>query len=144
MRSTNFAPAAFLIASFAIFLFVGLGLTFFTVNPFATAVLFAILFLMAAITMSYRILGRRTHTDDTAARRIRAAIDRNGESQSGLKPKRGESLAELMDALDDDDLYDLRQHIKRRLMDQVDAGDDEYVETFEELLADVEDKRKRG
>lgn len=93
--------------------------------------------IVAGMLVLFVGLSLQNGTRDTAARqRVRAIL--NGE-----KPKQGENLAELMSVLSDDDLYDLRQHIKRRLLEQAYSGDDSAFESFEALLADVEAKRKR-
>jgi ABC-type bacteriocin/lantibiotic exporter with double-glycine peptidase domain len=65
-----------------------------------------------------------------------AAAQENAE-----KPKRGESLSELMSILNDEDIDDLRARVKARLEEQIDTADASEMETFEELLA--EHKRKR-
>jgi len=58
------------------------------------------------------------------------------------KPKRGESLGELMSILNDEDIDDLRARVKARLEEQIDHADAEEIETFADLLTEV--KRKRG
>jgi len=93
--------------------------------------------IVAGMLFMFVGLSLQNSTRDTAAsQRVRAIL--NGE-----KPKHGENLAELMSVLSDDDLYDLRQHIKRRFLEQAYAGDDREFESFEALLADVEARRKR-
>jgi hypothetical protein len=58
------------------------------------------------------------------------------------KPKRGESLSELMSILNDEDIDDLRERVKARLEEQIDDANAEEIETFADLLAET--KRKRG
>jgi len=59
------------------------------------------------------------------------------------KAKRGDNLAEMMALLDEDDIYDLRQRIKARLMDQIDSGSLEDVESFEHLLSSRERQKRK-
>lgn len=59
------------------------------------------------------------------------------------KAKRGDNLAEMMALLDEDDIYDLRQRIKERLMDQIDSGSLEDVESFEHLLSSRERQKRK-
>ena len=58
------------------------------------------------------------------------------------KPKRGESLSELMSILNDEDIDDLRGRVKARLEEQIDSADAEEIDAFAEMLD--ERKRKRG
>ena len=58
------------------------------------------------------------------------------------KPKRGESLGDLMSILNEEDIDDLRARVKARLAEQIDSADESEIETFEELLNE-EGKRKR-
>jgi hypothetical protein len=58
------------------------------------------------------------------------------------KAKRGGNLAEMLSMLDDEDVYEIRQRIKQRLLDRVDNGSDEDVESFEQLLS-ARDRQKR-
>ena len=106
-------------------------------SPLGTLLFLGVGVIVAGMLFLFVMLSLQSGTRDTAAsQRVRAIL--NGE-----KPKHGENLAELMSVLSDDDLYDLRRHIKRRLLEQAYAGDDQEFESFEALLADVEAKRKR-
>lgn len=58
------------------------------------------------------------------------------------KPKRGESLDEMMELLSDEDIDELRRRAKQRIAEQIDGGDMEEVQTFEELLSRTKQKRK--
>lgn len=58
------------------------------------------------------------------------------------KPKRGESLDEMMAMLSDEDIDELRRRAKQRIAEQIDSGDVEEVQTFEELLSRTKQKRK--
>lgn len=58
------------------------------------------------------------------------------------KPKRGESLDEMMALLSDEDIDELRRRAKQRIAEQIDSGDIEDVQTFEELLSRTKQKRK--
>ena len=58
------------------------------------------------------------------------------------KLKRGESLEEMMSLLDDEDIDELRRRAKQRIAEQIDSGDVEEVQTFEELLSRTKQKRK--
>lgn len=58
------------------------------------------------------------------------------------KLKRGESLEELMSVLDDEDIDELRDRARRRIAEQIDSGDIEDVQTFEQLLSRTKQKRK--
>ena len=58
------------------------------------------------------------------------------------KLKRSESLEEMMSVLDDEDIDELRRRAKQRIAEQIDSGDVEEVQTFEELLSRTKQKRK--
>jgi hypothetical protein len=58
------------------------------------------------------------------------------------KPKRGESLEEMMTLLSDEDIDELRRRAKQRIAEGIDSGDIEDVQTFEELLSRTKQKRK--
>jgi hypothetical protein len=58
------------------------------------------------------------------------------------KAKRGDNLGEMLSMLDEEDVYEIRQRIKQRLLDRVDSGSDEDVESFEQLLS-TRDRQKR-
>lgn len=58
------------------------------------------------------------------------------------KPKRGESLEEMMSLLNDEDIDELRRRAKQRIAEQIDSGSPEEVQTFEELLSRAKQKRK--
>ena len=58
------------------------------------------------------------------------------------KPKRGESVEEMMAMLSDEDIDELRRRAKQRIAEQIDSGDVEDVQTFEELLSRTKQKRK--
>jgi hypothetical protein len=94
--------------------------------------------IVTGVLMSLAMLRLGSQVERLTEDRLRA------ERQRLEKPKRGDSLAELIDVLDDADAEDLRHHIKQRLMKQVDSGSTEDVESFEELLADAGRKAKRG
>ncbi len=73
------------------------------------------------------------------------ATDESSEAEHGEKPKRGDSLAELMALLNDEDIEDLRQRVKSRMIEQIETGTPEEVETFEQLLETPEKpSRKSG
>lgn len=71
------------------------------------------------------------------------ATDESSEAERGEKPKRGDSLAELMALLNEDDIEDLRQRVKSRMIEQINTGSPEEVETFEELLESHEDQERK-
>lgn len=58
------------------------------------------------------------------------------------KAKRGDNLAEMLSMLDEEDVYEIRQRIKQRLLDRVDSGSAEEMESFEDLLS-ARDRQKR-
>lgn len=58
------------------------------------------------------------------------------------KAKRGDNLGEMLSMLDEEDVYEIRQRIKQRLLDRVDNGSDEDMESFEQLLS-TRDRQKR-
>jgi hypothetical protein len=58
------------------------------------------------------------------------------------KPKRGESLGELMSILNDEDIDDLRARVKARLEEQIDSADMSEMETFADLLEETKRKRR--
>lgn len=58
------------------------------------------------------------------------------------KVKRGDNLGEMLAMLDEEDVYEIRQRIKQRLLDRVDNGSDEDMESFEQLLS-TRDRQKR-
>jgi hypothetical protein len=139
MGAKNFPTGGAAAGILAVLLIIGLAELSSGVSPaIGTMLLIGVAVIVAGMILMFVMLSLQgSHRDSIAYQRVRDLID-------GDKPKRGESLAELMSALSDGDLYDLRQHIKRRLIEQADAGDDDDFETFEALLADVEAKRKRG
>lgn len=59
------------------------------------------------------------------------------------KAKRGDNLSEMLSMLDEEDVYEIRQRIKQRLMDRVDTGSDEDVESFEDLLSTRARQKRR-
>lgn len=65
-----------------------------------------------------------------------------GSAYRPEKPKRGESLHAMLSMLSDEDIDELRQRAKQRIADQIDSGDIEEVQTFEELLSRTKQKRK--
>jgi hypothetical protein len=68
-------------------------------------------------------------------------VDVNIDTQAG-KAKRGDNLGEMLSMLDEEDVYEIRQRIKQRLLDRVDSGSDEDMESFEQLLS-TRDRQKR-
>ena len=58
------------------------------------------------------------------------------------KAKRGDNLGEMLSMLDEEDVYEIRQRIKQRLLDRVDTGSNEDVESFEDLLS-ARDRQRR-
>ena len=58
------------------------------------------------------------------------------------KAKRGDNLSEMLSMLDEEDVYEIRQRIKQRLLDRVDSGSNEDIESFEQLLS-ARDRQKR-
>jgi hypothetical protein len=134
----SFPTGVVALSILTILMLVGIGGMFFSVSPWGTILFYGVVFIMISMVLLAWMLRRQETVRDTAAyQRIRNNL-------TGDKIKRGDSLAELMSVLSDDDLEELREHIKYRLMDQADAGDDDDFETFEALLADVQAKRKRG
>ena len=138
MNQRNFPTGVVALIILTLLMLIGVGGLIFGVSPLGGVLFFSVVMIMLSVVVLFWMLNRpsQRYRDDAALRRARAQLATG-------KPKRGSSLAELMSVLSDEDLYDLRQHIKHRLMDQVDAGDDATVETFEALLADAETKRKR-
>jgi hypothetical protein len=65
-----------------------------------------------------------------------------GIDASDGKPKRGESLGELMSILNDGDIDDLRARVKARLEEQIDSTDASEMETFADLLDETKRKRR--
>lgn len=61
---------------------------------------------------------------------------------SAGKPKRGESMGELMSILNDEDVDDLRTRVRARLEEQIDHADADEVETFADLLDETKQKRQ--
>ena len=59
------------------------------------------------------------------------------------KAKRGDNLSEMIALLEEEDIYELRQRVKQRLMDQIDGGNLEDVESFEQLLSSRERQKRR-
>ncbi|MBK8139148.1 MAG: hypothetical protein IPK52_25575 [Chloroflexi bacterium] len=104
-----------------------------TLRYIVVAIIWVGMFILAAY-MSRRALRRE---DDTAE--SLPGADQNE------KPKRGDSLAELMALLNDEDIEDLRQRVKSRMIEQIETGTPEEVETFEQLLETPEKpSRKSG
>lgn len=137
MNRKGFPTGGVALAILVILLLIGIGGTTSYGSPLGTLMSLGIIVIIGAMLFMFVMLSLQgSRRDSVAYQRVRDVID-------GAKPKRGESLTELMSALSDDDLYEVRQYIKRRLMAQADAGDDDEFESFEALLADVEAKRKR-
>lgn len=63
-------------------------------------------------------------------------------SDAPIKPKRSMTLDDMMTLLTDEDLDELRQRAKQRIMEQIDGGDVKDVQTFEDLLLNAKQKRK--
>lgn len=68
-------------------------------------------------------------------------VDVNVDTQAG-KAKRGDNLSDMLSMLDDEDVYEIRQRIKQRLLDRVETGSNAEVESFEDLLS-ARDRQKR-
>ena len=138
MRQKRFPTGGVALGILVILLVIGLVELSYGVSPMlGTVLLLGVGVIVAGMFIMFVMLSwQEAHRDSIAYQRVREVLETG-------KPKRGENLVELMSALSDDDLYDVRQYIKRRLIEQADAGDDDEFETFEALLADVEDKRKR-
>ena len=64
------------------------------------------------------------------------------QKEADGKPKRGESLGDLMSILNHEDIEDLRARVKARLEEQIDSADADEMETFADLLDDQKQKRK--
>ena len=138
MNQRNFSTGVVALSILTILMLIGIGGLMFGVSPWGTILFYGVVFIMISMVLLAWMLRRQETVRDTAAyQRIRNNL-------TGDKVKRGDSLVELMSVLSDDDLEELREHIKYRLMDLVDAGDDAYVESFEALLVDVQAKRKRS
>lgn len=58
------------------------------------------------------------------------------------KAKRGENLEDLLALLDEDDLYELRQRAKQRLIERIEDGGASDVASFEQLLNEQGRKRR--
>lgn len=59
------------------------------------------------------------------------------------KAKRGDNLNEMLSMLDEEDVYEIRQRIKQRLLDRVDDSSDENLESFEDLLSARERQKRK-
>lgn len=68
-------------------------------------------------------------------------VSSNDKASSKAKRDEG-NLAEMLSLLDEQDAYDVRQRIKQRLLDQIDDGVLDNVESFEQLLSSSEKRRK--
>ena len=137
MSQKNFPTGRVAAGILAILLIIGLVELGSGMSPrIGTLMLIGVAVIVGGMLLMFIMLSLQdAHRDGIAYQRVRDVID-------GSKPKRGENLAELMSALSDDDLYDIRQHIKRRLIEQADTEDNVEFESFEALLAEVEAKRK--
>jgi hypothetical protein len=58
------------------------------------------------------------------------------------KLKQGETLAEMMAILDEDDIDELRRRVKARLAEQIESASLDEVATFDELLNEAKEKRR--
>jgi hypothetical protein len=98
-----------------------------------TPLLFFILNYLPLVSMAVLIIGLFLW--------VRSLFSTQGASMDVRdgKPKRGESLDELMSILNDEDVDDLRGRVKARLEEQIDSADAEEMDTFADLL----DERKR-
>lgn len=63
-------------------------------------------------------------------------LGRDESDASDQKPKRGESLGDLLTLLNEDDIDDLRLRVKARLEEHIDTADPDDMETFAELLGE--------
>jgi hypothetical protein len=114
--------------AFAIMLFI-------SIVRYRSPLMFAILNLLPAILIALPILAYVFWP------RRGAATASGGMDAPDEKPKRGESLGELMSILNDEDIDDLRERVKARLEEQIDDANAEEIETFADLLDET--KRKR-
>ena len=115
--------------AFAIMLFIG-------IVRYRSPLMFAILNLLPVILIALPILAY-IFWPRRGASKASGIMDTRAE-----KPKRGESLSELMSILNDEDIDDLRRRVKARLEEQIDSADVEEIDAFAEMLD--ERKRKRG
>lgn len=126
-----FPLLGFMICGFMMLLFSAgpstAGTVFGTLIPFALFGL-PILFVLSLVFAPYA--RRRTYTPYTDT------------SVPQGKLKRGESLEEMMTLLSDEDIDELRRRAKQRIAEQIDSGNPEEVQTFEELLSRTKQKRK--
>ncbi len=81
------------------------------------------------------------------SRRSAAPVERRYDTAAdaelhGEKPKRGESLAEMMSVLSDEELEDLHRRVKQRLANDIDNASIDDVATFDELLTQEKEKRQ--
>ena len=115
--------------AFAIMLFIG-------IVRYRSPLMFAIINLLPVILIALPILAY-IFWPRRGASKASGSMDTRAE-----KPKRGESLSELMSILNDEDIDDLRRRVKARLEEQIDSADVEEIDAFAEMLD--ERKRKRG
>lgn len=103
-------------------------------SPFTRNILFVVPVFLVSVPVVLMSLRRANSRSANAARAA-------AEPQK-TKPKRGESLGELMSILNDEDIDELRARVKARLEEQIDSADADEIETFEDLLAETKRKRR--
>ena len=133
--SSGNSPRGVLAAAFLILLFLGFFLSvFFGANVPMLRLLTIIVpafFLVLPFVLYVRQGGRKGQARSESA-----------TAEQAEKPKRGESLSELMSILNDEDIDDLRARVKARLEEQIDNADPDEIETFADLLNETKQKRK--
>jgi len=132
--NNNFMPPQFKLAA-TVVIWVITGIILLTMLT-ATADfnwIFGIVLLGIAGGVTGSIMTTDSEKKSTAGTKAEATI---------AKAKRGDNLAEMLSMLDDEDVYEIRQRIKQRLLDRVDSGSAEDMESFEDLLS-ARDRQKR-
>jgi hypothetical protein len=69
-------------------------------------------------------------------------LGRDDAEDADEKPKRGESLGDLLTLLNEDDIEDLRHRVKARLDEHIETADPDEVESFDALLEEHEREKR--
>ncbi len=80
--------------------------------------------------------GKKAQKALSAASKNDASTGKAKRDQAGLSP-------DMLALLDEDDLYELRQRLKARLMERIDGGTDGELSSLDELLADSTPTRRK-
>ncbi|KXK50690.1 MAG: hypothetical protein H3C32_11150 [Anaerolineae bacterium] len=99
--------------------------------------IFGWILLLTILGVAGGVSGSITSSDAKSERKPMVDV----KVESG-KAKRGENIEDLLALLDEDDLYELRQRAKQRLIERIEDGTASDVASFEQLLNEQSRKRR--